>query len=174
MAKVGCLATRSCADLVTNRRHVTCHGSCWHCSTCININMCNDEVAQWRVLYSYSALIVHKFCHPSWYLSMPTLIVLGLGKANKLHKVISRFDIALNLILVISRSGSTSMIDLVPSMTVMETKTDFVIPSFSSLMSSFGGALGLWLGLGIIQLVQVSDNYDHYYCHDHVMSICGH
>ena len=157
MAKVGCLATWSCADLVTNRRHVTCHGSCWHCSTCININMCNDEVAQWRVLYSYSALIVQNYCHP-----------------YKLHKVISRFDIALNLILVISRSGSTSMIDLVPSMTVMETKTDFVIPSFSSLMSSFGGALGLWLGLGIIQLVQVSDNYDHYYCHDHVMSIYGH
>ena len=97
-----------------------------------------------------------------------------LGKAIRLHKVISRFDIALNLILVISRSGSTSMIDLVPSMTVMETKTDFVIPSFSSLMSSFGGALGLWLGLGIIQLVQVSDNYDHYYCQDHVMSIYGH
>ena len=64
------------------------------------------------------------------------------------------------------------MIDLVPSMTVMETKTDFVNPSFSSLMSSFGGALGLWLGLGIIQLVQVSHNYYYYYCQDHVMSSC--
>ena len=47
------------------------------------------------------------------------------------------------------------MIDLVPSSSLMESKTDFVSPSLSMILSQFGGALGLWLGLGVTQLVQV-------------------
>ena len=50
------------------------------------------------------------------------------------------------------------MIDLVPSSSLMESKTDFVSPSLSLILSQFGGALGLWLGLGVTQLVQVQDS----------------
>ena len=47
------------------------------------------------------------------------------------------------------------MIDLVPTSSLMESKTDFVSPSLSLILSQFGGALGLWLGLGVTQLFQV-------------------
>ena len=50
------------------------------------------------------------------------------------------------------------MIDLVPSTSLMESKTDFVSPSLSLILSQFGGALGLWLGLGVTQLVQVQSS----------------
>ena len=53
------------------------------------------------------------------------------------------------------RHEKTSMIDLVPTSSLMESKTDFVSPSLSLILSQFGGALGLWLGLGVTQLFQV-------------------
>ena len=47
-----------------------------------------------------------------------------------------------------------SLIDLVPSSTVMVSREKFVKPPISSLMAEFGGAMGFWLGLGMVQLVQ--------------------
>ena len=55
------------------------------------------------------------------------------------------------------------MIDLVPTSSLMESKTDFVSPSLSQVLSQFGGALGLWLGLGVTQLVQVKQSVLIYY-----------
>ena len=51
---------------------------------------------------------------------------------------------------------TSSMIDIVPSPTVVVKRTDFVSPPASSLLSEFGGAMGLWLGLGMAQLVQIT------------------
>ena len=49
-----------------------------------------------------------------------------------------------------------SLIDIAPSSLVLVTRTDFVKPPISSLVAEFGGAMGLWLGLGVVQLVQTS------------------
>ena len=42
-------------------------------------------------------------------------------------------------------------IGLVPSQTVMVTKTNFVQPSIATILSKYGGSMGLWLGLGTVQ-----------------------
>ena len=39
--------------------------------------------------------------------------------------------------------------------TVEVTKTDFVTPTFVTMLSNIGGALGLWLGLGMAQVLQI-------------------
>ena len=49
-----------------------------------------------------------------------------------------------------------SLIDIAPSSSVLEARTDFVKPTISAFLSEFGGAMGLWLGLGMVQVVQTS------------------
>ena len=46
----------------------------------------------------------------------------------------------------------TDVIDLIPVSSVLVTKTDFLRGSFSSLLSAYGGGMGLWLCIGIAQL----------------------
>ena len=48
---------------------------------------------------------------------------------------------------------NSSWIDIVPSPNVVVTDTKFVRPVLTTLMSEFGGALGLWLGIGVLQLM---------------------
>jgi hypothetical protein len=36
----------------------------------------------------------------------------------------------------------------------MVTKTDFVKTSIFTLMADYGGSMGFWLGLGVVQLCQ--------------------
>ena len=50
-------------------------------------------------------------------------------------------------------------IDLVPSPSMMITKTDFVSPSLATILADYGGSMGLWLGLGVVQLFQVAFNF---------------
>ena len=42
---------------------------------------------------------------------------------------------------------------------VQVSRTTFAKPSLSSLLSEVGGSLGLWLGLGAVQLVALLANY---------------
>ena len=58
---------------------------------------------------------------------------------------------------VISYDG-TSWIDIVPAPKVLVTETKFVRPSMTELMSELGGALGLWLGIGMLQVVHMALN----------------
>ena len=50
---------------------------------------------------------------------------------------------------------SVNFLDLTPSPTVMITRTDFPIFALASALSSYGGSMGFWLGLGVVQLAQL-------------------
>ena len=102
-----------------------------------------------------------QWCHTLWLLQSLFNNICHSKEIKRVDQVSfnsshSANEILKYLDLTIVRAGDTSMIDLVPSGTLTETKTDFVKTSFTSWLSSFGGALGLWLGLGLCQLVQVN------------------
>ena len=54
-----------------------------------------------------------------------------------------------------STGSAYNWIDLVPVSSVLVTTTDFVKPNLSKLLSEYGGSMGLWLGLGVVQLFQI-------------------
>ena len=43
--------------------------------------------------------------------------------------------------------------------TVEITKTDFVTETYTTILSNIGGAMGMWLGLGMVQAVGILVNY---------------
>ena len=48
-----------------------------------------------------------------------------------------------------------SMISITFSQSTLVTKTNFLRFSFSNLLSSLGGSMGLWLGLGLLQTLEL-------------------
>ena len=54
------------------------------------------------------------------------------------------------------RFGSNvSYIDIAPSQLVQVSRTDFLSPTLSAIVSDFGGAMGIWLGMGVTQLIHL-------------------
>ena len=51
--------------------------------------------------------------------------------------------------------GQYNWIDLLPAPRVLVTKTEFENTSVSSLLAKCGGSMGFWLGIGVIQLLEV-------------------
>ena len=50
-------------------------------------------------------------------------------------------------------------LDITPSPKVMITRTDFPKVLLASALSSYGGSMGFWLGLGVVQLTQILLRY---------------
>ena len=50
-------------------------------------------------------------------------------------------------------------LDFTPSPKVMITRTDFPKVLLASALSSYGGSMGFWLGLGVVQLTQILFRY---------------
>ena len=57
-----------------------------------------------------------------------------------------------------TRGHQHKHIDITFSQTVEVTTTSLVQPTLSSLLSSVGGSMGLWLGLGVVQAIEVIIN----------------
>ena len=51
------------------------------------------------------------------------------------------------------------MIDLTFSSKVFVTETDFAKFTISSFLSEVGGSMGLWLGLGVVQVLELAANW---------------
>ena len=58
-----------------------------------------------------------------------------------------------------TNSRNASTISLSFSSRVMVTKTDFLKFSLASLFSEMGGSMGLWMGLGLVQALELAINY---------------
>ena len=55
-----------------------------------------------------------------------------------------------------SQNSKTSSIEITLKDTVTVFDTDFVQISFVEFLSSFGGSVGLWLGVGVLQTLKIS------------------
>ena len=55
------------------------------------------------------------------------------------------------------RQNMLALIQL--SQAVEVTTTSLVQPTFTSLLSSVGGSMGLWLGLGVLQTIELVINF---------------
>ena len=49
-----------------------------------------------------------------------------------------------------------SYIDIAPTSMIQVSTTDFISPTLTTIVSDFGGAMGIWLGMGVTQLIQHS------------------
>ena len=55
------------------------------------------------------------------------------------------------------RSDSdVSYIDIAPTSLVQVSRTDFISPTLTTIVSDLGGAMGIWLGMGVTQLIHHS------------------
>ena len=58
------------------------------------------------------------------------------------------------------RSGSAvSYIDIAPTALIQVSTTDFISPTLTTVVSDFGGAMGIWLGMGVSQLIHHSVDF---------------
>jgi hypothetical protein len=55
-------------------------------------------------------------------------------------------------------TGRSTSIMIFFSPTVQVTTTDFVLPAISTFLSDLVGSLGLWLGLGVVQALELGIN----------------
>ena len=58
-----------------------------------------------------------------------------------------------------SNGVNSSMIDLTFNPTVLVTSTDFIQCTFATFLADMGGSMGLWLGLGLLQAVEILAQY---------------
>ena len=49
-----------------------------------------------------------------------------------------------------------SYIDIAPTSMIQVSRTDFISPTLTTIVSDFGGAMGIWLGMGVTQLIHRS------------------
>lgn len=54
-----------------------------------------------------------------------------------------------------THEAAKTVLDITFSSEVMVTTTNMLGPTFSSFLSEVGGSMGLWLGLGVVQLLQL-------------------
>lgn len=59
---------------------------------------------------------------------------------------------------VFETKGEGTGIDIFFNSKVRVTKTDLVWPTFTNFLSEVGGSMGLWLGLGVVQMFELSVN----------------
>ena len=60
----------------------------------------------------------------------------------------------------VSKDRDASLISLSLDKTVTITESSFPAPSFTTLLAELGGSLGLWLGVGVVQIIIYVSNVD--------------
>ena len=62
-------------------------------------------------------------------------------------------------IMTYSKSNEVSLIDLTFNPTVLVTSTDFIKTTLFTFLAEVGGSMGLWLGLGLLQAMELLVKY---------------